>query len=195
MKITGGYLKGRTLFYNKKPELRPTRGIVKKAIFDMLAPYISHSRILELFAGTGAIGFEALSRGAESVVFVDNNVRSIKLLEKNCKFLDVKERVRIVKTDAQHALTKFQKKHMKFDMIFADPPYHLSFEKIQGMISTAVSVLVDGGFFVLESAKIKKLFEDLQVSGFVKIKEKVYGSTRVQIYQKRTADCCISRKF
>jgi len=192
MKITGGYLKGRTLFYNKKPELRPTRGIVKKAIFDMLAPYINHSRVLELFAGTGAIGFEALSRGAESVIFVDNSASAIKLLEKNCVLLDVKERVTIVKTDAEHALKKFQKEHTGFDIIFADPPYHMDFEKIGGILSTVLNVLMDNGFFILESAKRAKQSEGFQITGLAKIKDKIYGSTRILVYQKKGTACCIS---
>ncbi|MGB9642761.1 MAG: 16S rRNA (guanine(966)-N(2))-methyltransferase RsmD, partial [Candidatus Ratteibacteria bacterium] len=188
----GGYFKGRVLLYNKKPELRPTRSIVKEAIFDMLAPYINHSRVLELFAGTGAIGFEALSRGAESVVFVDNSIRAIKLLEKNCRFLDVKEQVMILKTDAERALKKFKNEQVEFDLIFADPPYRMSFQEICRIISSVAYVLADHGLFILESAKIKKHFEELQIEGFAKIKEKIYGSTRVQIYQQRTAGCCIS---
>lgn len=189
MRITGGFFKGRNLFFKKKPELRPTRSIVREAIFDMLGNKTIGAHVLDLFAGTGAFGFEALSRGASKVIFVDKSVESIEIIKKNTENLKLKDLVEIMKMDVELALKKLCSQNIKFDIIFADPPYVSGMKKIEKIVSDIFAVLKDNGIFVVEMAKDRSFSK---IAGMEKIRDKIYGATRVQIYQKKGTACCIS---
>ncbi|MCM8764942.1 MAG: 16S rRNA (guanine(966)-N(2))-methyltransferase RsmD, partial [Candidatus Omnitrophica bacterium] len=130
MKLTGGFFKGRVLSYKKTSGLRPTRSIVREAIFDMLGGQVNGSRVLELFAGTGALGFEALSRGASFVTFVDNSLQATRILLKNSRLLNLQGNFRIVRMGAELALKKFAASGSRFDIVFADPPYRFGESKL-----------------------------------------------------------------
>lgn len=193
MRLTGGFLKGRVIFYKKTPDIRPTQSIVREAIFNMLGESVKQSSVLELFAGTGAMGFEALSRGASSVTFVDNCSQSIKTLLKNTKILKMEEKVDILKMDAESAIRKLQKQGCLFDIIFADPPYSFTLLKIRRVFLKALEILKDDGFFIIETDKNKSVLENFVPSGIELKKEKRYGSTKVSIFWKKRTNCCLSR--
>lgn len=130
MRIISGINKGRKLIGLGKGDpsahLRPTSDRVRESIFNLITGgrfgnKLENCHILDLFAGTGALGLEALSRGAKSVVFVDNGQQAIQLLKKNILICDVGNKARIIKTDATKKLPTLSKN--SFDTVFIDPPY------------------------------------------------------------------------
>ena len=130
MRIIGGENKGRNLVSLGKGDpsahLRPTSDRVRESIFNLIiggryGNKLENCYILDLFAGTGALGLEALSRGAKSVLFVDNGQRAIQLLRKNISICGVKNKATVIKADATKKLTISHKN--SFDLVFIDPPY------------------------------------------------------------------------
>jgi 16S rRNA (guanine(966)-N(2))-methyltransferase RsmD len=121
MRVTGGESKGRRL---KAPRnIRPTQGVVKEAIFNIVAPYIEGATVIDLFAGSGAIGIEALSRGAAHVTFVDREERGLAILRQNLDALGFKERARLVRSDVVRWLEASPDTVRAADLVFLDPPY------------------------------------------------------------------------
>ena len=130
MRIIAGVNKGRNLISLGKGDpsahLRPTSDRVRESIFNLITGgrfgnKLENCDILDLFAGTGALGLEALSRGAKSVVFVDNGQQAIQLLRKNISICDVENKTKVVKADATKKLPTLLKN--SFDLVFIDPPY------------------------------------------------------------------------
>ena len=127
MKIISGVLGGQSIPHKPSPKLRPTSDKVKEAIFDQLeAKWIvdwSSVTVLDLFAGTGSFGFEALSRGTEKAVFVDHHLSTVRQLEETSEQFEVRERSEILCKGALEAIRWLFKRGDKFDIIFLDPPY------------------------------------------------------------------------
>lgn len=195
MKITGGFLKGRILFCRKKTQLRPTQSIVREAVFDMLAGEVQGRCVADFFAGTGALGFEALSRGAASVIFVDSSIEAIEIIERNVEVLDIKESVKILKMKVEKAIKKFKEDSTEFDLIFVDPPYRINKDRLAKIFFSVGMILKNDGIIVLETSSSTTKFDITNVAGFEPIKEKLYGSTRIQIYKKKRTSCSLSRQF
>ncbi|CUS82393.1 16S rRNA (guanine966-N2)-methyltransferase [Candidatus Kryptonium thompsonii] len=146
--ITGKY-KGRLLKLAKGNDIRPTSDRVKEALFNVLASRINFENllVLDLFAGTGALGFEALSRGAEKVIFVDNHRGALRMIKENAQMLGCSEKVFVVNDDA---LNFIEYTNEKFDLIFADPPYmYPHIDKLVHKIWEK-KLLSEIGFFSLE---------------------------------------------
>jgi len=120
VRIIGGKWRGRKLVFPDRPDLRPTLGRVRETLFNWLRADIDGSRCLDLFAGSGALGFEALSRGAASVVFVDADRRAVQSLEDNATRLEAGDRVTVVAGRAERILHRTTE---PFDVIFVDPPF------------------------------------------------------------------------
>ncbi|MCP4606803.1 MAG: 16S rRNA (guanine(966)-N(2))-methyltransferase RsmD [Proteobacteria bacterium] len=123
MRIVAGQAKGRKLLVPKGSDVRPTADRVREALFSSLGSRILNVRVLDLFAGTGALGLEALSRGAASAVFVEKNASVRVVLERNIVELGFESKTRVVPQDALSALRVLEKKVETFDIIFLDPPY------------------------------------------------------------------------
>ena len=123
MKILTGALRARTI--DMPEDIRPTQQKVRKAIFDILSERIKGAIFLDLFAGSGAVGIEALSNGASEVIFVENNRKCIKILENNLAKLWLAQNYRIESNDASLAVIgDFKRENKRFDLIFLDPPYY-----------------------------------------------------------------------
>jgi len=120
VRIIGGKWRGRKLVFPDRPDLRPTLGRVRETLFNWLRADIDGSRCLDLFAGSGALGFEALSRGAASVVFVDADRRAVRSLEDNVARLEAGERATVIAGRAERVLRRSSE---PFDVIFVDPPF------------------------------------------------------------------------
>ncbi len=121
LRVSGGEARGRRL---KAPKnIRPTQGMVKQAIFNMVGTGIADARVLDLFAGSGALGIEALSRGAASVTFVDQQPRGLAILRQNLDALGFKERAHVVRGDAVRWLEASPDAVRSADFVFLDPPY------------------------------------------------------------------------
>lgn len=148
VRIIGGIHKGRKLRFPDVPDLRPTLGRVRETLFNWLAPYIDGSRCLDLFAGSGALGFEALSRGARHVTLVESNRRALAALRENAARLGCDaSRAEIVGLPAERVL---RRPGEAFDIIFLDPPFAAD------ALDTSVALihrerrLATGGFIYFE---------------------------------------------
>ena len=123
MRITAGRLGGRRLRVPRAPGLRPTAGRVRHAIFSMLADRIVGARVLDLYAGSGALGLEALSRGAASVVFVERSHRVAAMLMHNVRTLGVQAQARLLRTEVDRAIGRLEAEGWTASVVLADPPY------------------------------------------------------------------------
>ena len=145
MRVDSGIYKGRKLIENKYDHIRPTTDKVKQALFVKLQFFVPNKKVLDLFCGTGAIGIEALSRGAESVLFVDKDFRSCNLTKENLKNLKIDAKV--VKCDAVKFVEVCKE---KYDLVILDPPYKSGlYEKILPKLKP---ILNDGAIIVCEHA-------------------------------------------
>ncbi|WP_456395254.1 16S rRNA (guanine(966)-N(2))-methyltransferase RsmD [Desulfurobacterium sp.] len=158
MRIIGGKYKGRRLYSMPKRKdtklLRPTTDRVKESVFSILDEYLEGTRFLDLFAGTGNVGIEALSRGAKEVVFVESDRRFCDLIRKNLKSLGIPPiRYRIICDDFVKALKKLGNSGVKFDFIYADPPYEKGYyTKIVNLVKN-LDLLDENGLLMLEEPK------------------------------------------
>src|SRR3984893_9695972 len=121
LRVSGGQARGRRL---KAPKgIRPTQGMVKQAIFNLVGPVIEGAHVLDLFAGSGALGIEALSRGAAGVTFVDHQARGLAILRQNLDVLGLKERAHVVRGDVVRWLEASLDEIKRAGLVFLDPPY------------------------------------------------------------------------
>ncbi|TVX97719.1 16S rRNA (guanine(966)-N(2))-methyltransferase RsmD [Cohnella terricola] len=124
MRVISGQAKGHPLKAVPGSNTRPTTDKVKEALFSMIGPYFNNGeRVLDLFAGTGGLGIEALSRGAESAVFIDSSPQSVDVVRRNLSSTRLAERAEVYRNDARRALKLLQRAGKPFDLIFMDPPY------------------------------------------------------------------------
>lgn len=125
MRIIGGLAKGRKLFCPKGLNTRPAQDKIREAVFNILAQVVEGSIVLDLFAGTGALGIEALSRGARQCVFIERDVRALQAVQKNLKLTGLAYRGIVIKGDVLKCLPKLREMGAQFGLIFVDPPYAL----------------------------------------------------------------------
>ncbi|MBI4666163.1 MAG: 16S rRNA (guanine(966)-N(2))-methyltransferase RsmD [Nitrospinae bacterium] len=150
MRVTGGAYRGATLFTSKGLDVRPTPDKVKQAIFNILGEKVAGASFLDLFAGSGAMGLEAMSRGAARVTLVEN--RRMDLVERNLKKLRLEgsPAITLMKADVFQALAGLARGGYNFDIIYADPPWDAGYET--RIVEEAAPVLSKGGALVMESS-------------------------------------------
>lgn len=151
MRIVGGKYKGRYFTPGKKFEARPTTDLAKEALFNILQNrfYFDDLSVLDLFAGSGSIGYEFISRGAQNVTFVEKNYSHIQFIKKVTRELDI-QNAQIIRDNTFRFLKKFPG---KFDIVFADPPYDLKqLDEIPAAVFES-DVLKKNGTFILEHSK------------------------------------------
>lgn len=179
MRVVAGKHRSRPLISPKNRDVRPTTDMVKESIFNIIQNDVIGSKFLDLFAGSGAIGIEAISRGADIVVFADNNKESINIIKQNLQML--KEDAQVIFGDYEYTLSRL--KNTKFDIIFLDPPYeNKNIENILQKIKEN-NVLEESGIVIFESLYDKNF--DKNVSGYNIIKSKKYGITAIDIYEAK----------
>ncbi len=189
MRISGGQLKGRKVvpqkIFLKKDggrRLRPTTSKVREAIFDILRNYIDGAAFVDLYAGTGAVGFEALSRAARSVYFIEEDRVRSKAIEDFIKKAGLGGRAYVYRKKAQDFLTRASRLGISFDIIFADPPYASDeIERILPLID-AYDVLRKGGCLIVEHSSRASLPFDFE--SLARIKNYRYGDTMLALYRK-----------
>jgi 16S rRNA (guanine966-N2)-methyltransferase len=123
VRVLAGTLKGQRLVTPTGPATRPTADRVRIACLDTLMPYLAAGPLLDLFAGSGAVGIEALSRGAPSAVFVETDPRALRALRENLERLGLGERARVLRADAERAVEALVRRGERFAVVFLDPPY------------------------------------------------------------------------
>lgn len=188
MRIVGGKHRGKSFKLNIPKNIRPTSDFIREAIFDVLQNLISleGTNVLDLFAGTGMLGVETLSRGASFCQFVDNNRKSIELITSILTSLNIeKAQYRVTFSDVFSFLRTY-KSEKKFDLIFSDPPYNLGLNEKLISFKGIEKISRYGTIFVLESSRKEKL---LLNDCFNMINKKEYGDTIVyfieyQVYSK-----------
>ena len=174
MRVTGGKFKSRKLIYPKTKATRPTSDMVKLAVFNMLD--ISSGVVLDLFAGSGSYGIEAISRGASFAYFIDYNQEAINVINENIKALEIKNETKVIKTTYEKFLKTNQ---TKFDYIFLDPPF--DFKNYYNLINELYLYLNDNGVIILE---VSKNFELGDLEKYNTYKEKIYGNKKIIILHK-----------
>jgi 16S rRNA (guanine(966)-N(2))-methyltransferase RsmD len=125
MRIIAGKYRSRNIRMAKHPDIRPTKDRVREALFNIIGKFVQAATVLDAFAGSGAFGIEALSRGAKRVVFIDKDRRCIRVIRENLNSLGIKNNaVSIIKMDAMDAFGILERKKEKFDIVLLDPPYY-----------------------------------------------------------------------
>jgi 16S rRNA (guanine966-N2)-methyltransferase len=180
LRIISGEHKGRILSSVKKAKIRPSSDKVKGSIFNVLREDVCGKKVLDLFAGSGNLGIEALSRGAEFVTFVDSSLKSIRIIQKNLESLKLDQKAETIGKDCLKALPKLQG---KFGIIFADPPYLCGFA--QKVIDSVVKydLLERDGILVLEHHKKETFKYPEDKLSYVKAKR--FGDTMVSFFLKK----------
>ncbi|MDH4211334.1 MAG: 16S rRNA (guanine(966)-N(2))-methyltransferase RsmD [candidate division WOR-3 bacterium] len=170
MRIVGGACKRRSLKVPKKG-VRPTKGIVRGAIFNILGELNMNAEVLDVFAGSGALGIEAISRGARHCVFVEKHPRHLRT---NVSNLLSRSQARIIAEDFRRALRRL--KNLQFGVIFADPPYNRNYVQLTLEEIAGYDLLARGGMIVIEHSPLEEFTipDTLEM-----VKEKKYGDTAV----------------
>ena len=151
MRIIAGRFKSRMLKAPEGSDTRPTLSRTKESLFSILFDACEGARVLDLFAGSGALGLAALSRGARSVVYSANASAAIRVLKENTASLKVEKEVSIVKADWRHALASLHADAAEFDLIFIDPPYRAAIIPIMKMLDD-MQLLSKSGIIIVEHA-------------------------------------------
>lgn len=182
MRITGGQIKGRLLAPLKDSKIRPSSDKVRESIFNIIGQDITDRKVLDLFAGTGSLGIEALSRGAIGALFIDNSPQCIKLIKKNLELCGYEPSGCVLRKDLTRGLPwKHSLMKKTFDLVFIDPPYGKSF--IPPILSELSDreILAPHSLVVAESSKNDKLavtFGRLHLTDI-----RTYGDTEINIYR------------
>lgn len=179
MRVISGTAKGVSLKTPSGMETRPTTDRVKEAVFSIIQFHIPGARILDLFGGTGQLGIEGLSRGANSAVFVDRREEACALIRENLRRTKLEGSARVVRSDY---LTYMKRTKEKFDIIFLDPPYVEDFLENSLIRITEIDILQSGGIIVAERPLGKEM--SLNLPGFSKSRDYKYGNTLIAVYQR-----------
>lgn len=180
MKIISGIYKGRNLEGFDINGTRPTMDRVKESLFATIQNYIDSSIVLDLFSGSGNLGFEALSEGAKKAYLVDDNRKAINIIKKNIKNIGI-ESVEVINSDYKKALIGFFKQNIKFDLIFLDPPYKTNYIEESIKLISEYNLLSDDGLIVCESNCLDKI---IYTDNYQVTKEKKYGDKYIVLLRK-----------
>lgn len=183
MRIIAGKLRGKVLKSPKDQKVRPTLDRVKEAVFSMISPNIRNANVLDLFSGSGALGLEALSRGAKMVTFVDIDKESIRLTTENIKLCRAEDDTRVLSMSAKEAIAQSINKGVKYDIIFMDPPYDGEIAK-KVLQESDFNIIMNESSIVVMETDIKEKTDE-EIGGLIKVKDKTYGQTRISIYERK----------
>ncbi|MCK5388673.1 MAG: 16S rRNA (guanine(966)-N(2))-methyltransferase RsmD [Candidatus Izimaplasma sp.] len=174
MRVIAGFHRSRLLEEVAGKQTREIKDRVKEAIFNSIGPYFTNEVVLDLFAGSGSLGIESLSRGANKAVFVDNNYAAIKTIKRNIATLRIEDETDVINSGYLDYLYKTEE---KFDIIFLDPPYEV--EEVDNIISiiSERKILKDNGIIVCLYEK-KNTIKSTN-SGIIEYKQKRIGITKV----------------
>ncbi len=185
MRISAGGQRGRRLRSPRGRQTRPTSEFLRQAVFNILGPRVHGARFLDLFAGTGAVGLEALSRGAAAVTFVERDPRAVESLRANVSALGVAERSRVIPGEALPALARLTAAHEAFDIVFLDPPYAGDLARRCTERLARGGVLSENGVLVVQAFHKAVLPE--RVGTLNRLQERRYGESALTFYAKEEA--------
>ena len=178
MRVISGTLKGKNIEGYSISGTRPTMDRVKESVFSTIQDSIKNSVVLDLFAGSGQLGIEAISNGSKLCYFIDNNKEATNTIKKNIELLNIKDKSIVLNYDYKKSLNYFKDNNIKFNIIFVDPPY--DYDVLDKVISKILeyNLLEKKGILVIEHTKeIKGNYKDLYL-----YKTKKYGYKYINIY-------------
>lgn len=185
MRVISGTARGRRLLSPKSSRVRPTADRVKESLFNILqvvAGDLAGSRVLDIFAGTGNLGIEALSRGAALALFIDSHKESALLVEKNLRLLGFADRGRVLEREALAALRSLEKREAPFQLVFIDPPYR------QGLAQQVLEYLAGSSLLDENSLVVAEVFSREELpTAFGPLREfdrRVYGDTALAFFRR-----------
>ena len=183
MRITGGQFCGRILKVPKSEAIRPTQDRVRESVFNIIQCEIGGKCFLDLFSGSGAVGLEALSRGASAVTFVEMNRKHLATLKENLSIVPLPlPTTTIIASDVYKWISSYT--GPGFDIAFADPPYALGEEKGYASVLKTLAernVVKAGGMFIAEMTAVQKAEE---TPGWDLLRDRTYGKTRICIWRR-----------
>ena len=174
--MAGGELGGRRLLAPRG--IRPTQGLVKEAIFNILGPAVEGATVLDLFAGAGALGIEALSRGAATVTFVDLADSAVKVIRRNLDALGVREQATVVRSDVTRWLTSNPERVKEASLVLLDPPYNDAI--LQHALALLDTLVAGGTTVVAEHAHRQPLPPTHRLQS---LRQRRYGDTAVSVLE------------
>jgi 16S rRNA (guanine966-N2)-methyltransferase len=160
VRVISGEAKGRLLKTPADANIRPTADKVKGALFNIIGREVIDARVLDLFAGTGNLGIEALSRGAKSVLFVDAVQRAVSLVMENLALLHFETRSIVWRADVFSALRRLKRKGQHFDLVLCDPPYGSRFSQKTLYLLIQYGLVEEDGLVIVEHRRSEKLYVD-----------------------------------
>ena len=185
MRIIGGKHKGTKLYTLEGEATRPTLDRVKEPLFSILNFDLPKAAVLDLFAGSGALGLEAISRGADEAVLCDNSTKAIHIMEQNVDKLQERLKSRILQKDFQAALELLKQEEKKFDIVFLDPPYKTDFALKASKLIVQYHLLKKEGIIVIETDRKEEVKTSIEACNLFEIyDERKYGRVKL-IFMKQ----------
>lgn len=182
MRVIAGTARSLPLKTPEGTDTRPTTDRIKETLFNMLQPYVPGSVFVDLFAGSGGIGIEAISRGARKAYFVENAPRAIDCIRQNLAFTKFTDRGIVIKQDVSAALSGIREEQL--DVVFMDPPYHQEQERRVLAALCGLPCVTEDTLIVVE-ADLRTPFDYLEALGYELVKEKKY-KTNKHLFLRRT---------
>jgi len=179
MRVTGGNLKGRLIKSVPGLSTRPTTDKIRQSIFNILMNDIEDAVVLDIFAGSGALGIEALSRGAASALFIEQGRKQMTVIKNNLSSLGLK--ADLMENNYDFACNKLQTEGRKFDLIFADPPYEQISPREVVETILQYDLLENNGLIIIEH----KAGAEVKSDRVVELKRRKFGQTEVSFYARR----------
>ena len=176
MRVIAGTAKRLQLKTVEGMDTRPTTDRIKETLFNMISEYLADSNFLDLFSGSGAIGIEALSRGAAHASFVEQSKKAMTCIRENLEYTKLADRADVYETDVINALSRMEGRKT-FDYIFMDPPYNQLLEKKVLECLSSSELLSEDGLIIVE-ASLETDFSYVDELGFAMIKEKIYKTNK-----------------
>ena len=181
LRVISGSSKGRKLRSVPGKSTRPITDRVKTSLFDILGKDIVNATMLDMFAGTGSVGIEALSRGAQCVLFIDNNFQAIKTIKHNLKLTGLERSAEVIKSDALSYLKNGPQRY--FDYLYIAPPqYKGLWIKTLKILDSRIQWLADDGWIIVQIDPIE--YEPLSLENICEFEQRKYGSTILVFYHK-----------
>lgn len=182
MRIIAGSARGRTIAAPKGQDTRPTQDYVRESLFNILQRDVLQAHVLDLFAGSGALALEALSRGAEDAVLSDHAADAIQTIQRNVETLRFQEQATVIRADWQAALARLASEGRRFTLVFLDPPYRMTELALQCGRMADLGLLVDGALVVAEHRRDQTPVPD---DRFIQRDERRYGDTVIHFFNYR----------
>ncbi|HCF70573.1 MAG TPA: 16S rRNA (guanine(966)-N(2))-methyltransferase RsmD [Syntrophomonas sp.] len=182
MRVIAGIARGRRLKAPPGDTTRPVTDMIKEALFNVWGQRVQGAAFLDLFAGSGSMGIEALSRGAQTVIFVDNNARAVAVIKDNLQNCHISEGFEVYRNDVFRAIDILQNRGAKFDIIYVDPPFtnEVIFDKVIKILDEA-QILEQNGIMVIRTYKKKTL--PVSLSNLSQYRKNDYGESVLHYYR------------